>query len=79
MEALTTLIEAVAKFGPFPLGILVGIILARFAYRDALMYSEKEKTALREEKKQLRETVQAQQERIDKLHEDVFNTKTIER
>lgn len=69
---MTEFADLVAKHGPFPLGIFVGIILARMAYSKALHYLNEEKKALRIEKKQLRETVEAQQNRIDKLHQEAY-------
>lgn len=74
VEIFNGLAKFVADYGPFPLGIIVGIVLAKFAYSDALSYTQKEKDALREEKKQLRETVDAQQVRIDKLHNEIYST-----
>jgi len=65
----------VAEYGPFPLGIIVGIWLARGAYSQSLRYSEKEKAELREEKRQLRETIEAQQKRIDLLHDEAYKPK----
>jgi len=70
-------IEIVSGYGPFPLGILVGVMLAKAAYSQALEYLERVNTALTEEKKQLRETIEAQQTRIDLLHDEAYNRKKI--
>jgi hypothetical protein len=70
-------IEIIAGYGPFPAGIIVGVWLARGAYNRALTYMEKITIELREEKKQLRETIEAQQKRIDLLHDEAYNKKKL--
>lgn len=72
-EILKTITEAIVTYGPFPVGIVVGILLARFAYHDAMKYINEEKNSLREEKKQLRDTIEAQQQRIDLLHQQAYS------
>jgi prefoldin subunit 5 len=71
-EFFSTAWATIAEYGPFPVGIIVGIILARGAYNKAFSYLDEEKKELRNEKKELRETIQAQQERIDKLHDQLY-------
>ena len=57
------------KYGPFPSGIVVGMWLTKWAISKQLMYMDKEKMALRNEKKELMEYIKAQEKRIDQLHE----------
>lgn len=60
--------------GPFPTGILVGMWITKWSISQQLKFSEREKTALREEKKQLLKLIENQQKRIDKLHEKIAPT-----
>ena len=66
------IIEIVSSYGPFPFGIVVGIYLAKAAYDRATGYLHSEVSALRDEKKHLRETITNQQKRIDVLHDKIF-------
>lgn len=72
---MTEFFHIIAGYGPFPFGIVVGIWLANRAYSQSLKYSEQEKSELREEKRQLRETIEAQQKRIDLLHDEAYKPK----
>jgi hypothetical protein len=54
---------------------VVGIWLARGAFNQALKYMGQTHAGLLEEKKQLRETIEAQQKRIDLLHDEAYNNK----
>ena len=74
-EIVSEVVRIVSGYGPFPFGILIGMWFASRAYRTALNYSDKEKDELREEKRQLRETIEAQQKRIDILHDTAFKQK----
>ena len=65
-----------AGYGQFPAGIIVGILLARGAYSKVLQDSHSEKKEIRNEKNELRETIQAQQKRIDELHNQIFSIET---
>jgi len=67
--------EIIAGYGQFPFGIVVGIWLARGAYNQALKFMGQTHASLLEEKKQLRETVEAQQKRIDLLHDEAYSEK----
>jgi prefoldin subunit 5 len=64
--------KTIAEYGQFPVGIIVGIYLARSAYNKALNYMNEEKRELRNEKKELQGTIEAQQQRIDILHDKIF-------
>lgn len=71
MPDFTVVWSTIAGYGPFPIGIVIGIYLARSAYSTALKYLNEEKKELREEKRELRKTIDAQQKRIDTLHDRV--------
>lgn len=58
-------------YGPFPAGIIVGMWLTKWSISQQLKYSEKEKDAIREEKKQALKLIESQQKRIDRLHEKI--------
>ena len=71
-EFWTKFIEIIAGYGPFPLGIIVGIFITNHVYSKIINLSEKEKEALREEKSALLEMLAAKEERIDKLHSEIY-------
>ncbi|MBM9519245.1 hypothetical protein JWG39_05345 [Desulforhopalus vacuolatus] len=66
--------DTVSAWGQFPSGIFVGICLAHKAYSKAFGFMEKTIEQIREEKKELRQTIVAQQDRIDILHDEVRST-----
>lgn len=71
-EFLTVAWNTIAGYGQFPVGIVIGIFLSRSAYNRALDFMNEEKKELRNEKKELQKTIQAQQLRIDTLHDKIF-------
>jgi hypothetical protein len=71
MPDFTAVWNTIAEYGPFPIGIIVGMYFAKSAYSSAIKYLNEEKKELREEKKELRNTIEAQQKRIDILHDRV--------
>lgn len=66
------ILEIVGQYGPFPFGIMVGILINKWVVSKLLNLTEREKEALRQEKKELHELVNAKEDRIDKLH-DMLN------
>ncbi|MDD5759174.1 MAG: hypothetical protein PHI06_08830 [Desulfobulbaceae bacterium] len=58
----------VAQYGPFPFGVVVGIIIKSWSVDQFLKSAEKEKDALRKEKRELIDLVKVKEDRIDKLH-----------
>ena len=64
----------IKEWGPFPSGIIIGIWLARGAYNKALDLMKNEIEQMRTEKQELRQTIVAQQERIDVLHDRMSGT-----
>ena len=69
------MLDIAAQYGPFPVGIVVGMYIMKWAISMQLKSSEKEKGSLRKEKTELLEFVTAQQARIDKLHEKINTDK----
>lgn len=63
------ILEVVAQYGPFPVGIMVGIWLSRWANAQLFNLMRRENDALRQEKKELLELIQAKETRIDLLHD----------
>lgn len=66
------IVELAAQYGPFPLGIVVGISIKKWAFSKVLKLYEREKEALRQEKRELIELVKAKDVRIEKLHDKLF-------
>lgn len=69
------IIELVAQYGPFPVGIVVGIVIKNWSVDQLLKSTEKEKDALRKEKRELIDLVKVKEDRIDKLHSKLLPKK----
>lgn len=62
------IIDAVAQYGPFPVGIIVGMYISRIAHKESIENIKEEKKDLREEKKELLKALENKEERLDTLH-----------
>lgn len=65
------IIELAAQYGPFPAGIVFGVMIKGWSASQLLKLTEREKKALRDEKRELIELIQAKDSRIDKLHDKI--------
>jgi hypothetical protein len=77
MGALDTIIKWAAENGPFPLGIMVGIMLTMRCMRLYFDSSEKEKDALRNKNKELYGIIEEKDKRIERLHDERDNINLI--
>ncbi len=66
------ILELAAQYGPFPFGVVVGIIIKNWSVSKFLKFAEREKDALRVEKRELIEVIKGKEERIDALHDKLF-------
>jgi len=62
------LLELAAQFGPFPFGVIVGILIMMWTTHKLTGYLERQVKALQDENKQNIKTILTQQERINELH-----------
>lgn len=66
---MDNIFQIVAEYGPFPIGIMVGIWMKKWVVSQLIAQSKHENDGLRKEKQALIELVQAKEDRIDKLHD----------
>lgn len=69
------IIELASQYGPFPVGIIVGLYIKELAEKRIFELARQEREAHSEEKKELSKLLEAQQARIDKLHLDLYSGK----
>lgn len=62
------ILELAAQYGPFPVGVVFGVMIKNWSVSKFLDLSEREKESLRKEKRELIELVKAKEDRIDALH-----------
>ena len=67
------ILEVVAQYGPFPVGIVFGVMIKRWSDSELMKTLRAEIQTLRDEKSQLLDQIQAKELRIDALH-DKLNT-----
>lgn len=67
-ETFKHMLSLANDHGPFPLGIVVGILMSHFAYSSATKMHLAERDANREERNEQLKLISVQQDRIDKLH-----------
>ncbi|MBF0556088.1 MAG: hypothetical protein HQK96_16305 [Nitrospirae bacterium] len=65
------LLEIVDQYGPFPVGIFIGIWIKRWSMDKYFKSSEREKGALYNQIKELYVTIKSKDDRIDKLHNTI--------
>ena len=65
---LDQILPFAVEYGPFPLGIITGIFITRRVDNKILDMMQKEKEALRQEKKELLELIDIKDDRIEALH-----------
>lgn len=65
------IIDAIITYGPFPVGIIVGILLDRWSMSKYFKSTESEKHSLREQVKESQNLIKSKNDRIDKLHDQI--------
>ncbi len=66
-------LELVAQYGPFPVGILIGMWIKSASMKMYFKSSEKEKDSLRKQGENLHDIIESKNERIEKLHDEINN------
>ena len=66
------IIDTVAQYGPFPVGIFLGMCISHVAHKELVKNIKEEKKDLREEKKELLKSLENKEARIDTLHKQLI-------
>ena len=64
-----TIFNLVGQYGPFPVGIAFGVWIKSRSMDRVIDLIEREKVAIRQEKRELLVMIEGQHNRIEKLHE----------
>ena len=72
----STLVELLSKYGPFPLGVGVGLFIRGQTFKEVLKYAQQERDSINKEKEQLFQIINAKDERIEKLHDQLYKNIT---
>jgi hypothetical protein len=67
-DLFQSFLEIVSQYGPFPVGIVFGVWISRWATKQQFEYMGKEIDALRKEREKIVDIVRSQESRIDILH-----------
>lgn len=62
-------VETLSQYGPFPLGVFLGIMIARWGFDKQVGYMNKTQEELQREKQALITHIETQNGRIEKLHD----------
>lgn len=70
------ILDLAAQYGPFPVGIVVGMWIKQWGTKLYFQSTEKEKEHLRSQIKDLHDVVKSKDDRISKLHNDLHQLST---
>lgn len=72
-------LDIVSKYGPVPVGVVLGIMVDRLSMRYYFKSTEDEKKSLRDQIRDLHAIIKSKDDRIDKLHDQIGEKKSGEK